>query len=95
MSNTAISASEDVRSRMRATVATIERALSSLSHPELAKLDVGGSQIQVLTSAWTDLVRQLDLGTAPERRECPVCHNFGMLKATVCGFCWTKFAPVT
>lgn len=92
MNSTAFSASDDVRSRLRVTLATIEREISALSPQEPTQRASGGPT-HALTLAWADLVHQLDLGPEPERRECPVCHHFGMAKATVCGFCWTKLTP--
>ena len=81
------------RSRLRATVAAIEREISRL--PRQGTIDNGKSPPHALLSSWADLVRQLDLGPEPELRECPVCHYVGMRAATVCGHCWTKLEPPT
>jgi hypothetical protein len=93
MNSTGLSTSDDLRSRLRVTVATVERELASLSHQEPKEKDYRVGPTHALTMAWQELVRQLDLGPEPERRECPICHHFGMLKATVCGFCWTPLTP--
>jgi hypothetical protein len=93
MDSTGISTSDDLRSRLRVTVAAIERELVSLSRQEPKEKDASDRPTHALTLAWSQLVHQLDLGPEPERRECPVCHNFGMIKATVCGFCWTQLSP--
>jgi hypothetical protein len=79
------------RSRLRATVATVEHELSLLSSPvtpsDGKKLGDG------LAASWADLVEQLAMGPEPEVRECPVCGHIGMRAATLCGYCWTKLTP--
>jgi hypothetical protein len=80
------------RSRLRATVATIEHDLSLLPSPVAAadrKKPTKG-----LAASWATLVEQLALGPEPELRQCPVCNHFGMRAATLCGYCWTKLTPV-
>jgi hypothetical protein len=76
------SAPDQKRSRLRATVALIERELA------LAPL------ADALRAAVGDLVQQLALGPEPEYRQCPVCHQVGMSTATTCGRCWNKLTPL-
>jgi hypothetical protein len=52
-------------------------------------LETQGSRV-ALDTTWTALVKMLDLGTAPEMRECPECGRHGMAEATRCGYCWSK-----
>jgi hypothetical protein len=88
MNSTRFSAPDAARSRLRATVATVEREISRLSRD-----DDSGSTPAGLVASWADLVDLLDLGPEPEVRECPVCKNIGMRTATLCGYCWTKLEP--
>jgi hypothetical protein len=73
---------DPARTRLRETVADIEKQLRSLGDKDVA-----------LTKAWDDLVGQLALGPEPEVRACPKCKSLGFRKATVCGSCWTKLTP--
>jgi len=77
------------RSRLRATVARIERQISSL--PRWV-IDDESSRDSLL-AAFGDLVEQLALGPEPEVRQCPSCGHTGMRAATRCGYCWTPLAP--
>jgi hypothetical protein len=79
------------RSRLRATVAMIEREISRL--PRRVTDDEIRSPANGLLASFTDLVEQLALGPEPEVRECPVCKHIGMRAATLCGYCWTKLTP--
>lgn len=74
---------DPVRSRMRATVAAIEKQVRGLGDKDAA-----------LTKAWDDLVGQLALGPEPAVRVCPKCKSLGARAAKVCGSCWTKLAPL-
>ena len=47
-----------------------------------------------LRSAWSDLVRVLDLGPAPETRICPTCKGVGMRGASRCSNCWASLATL-
>ena len=47
-----------------------------------------------LRTAWAALVRALDLGPAPQTRECPACHGIGMRAASRCGYCWAALEPL-
>jgi len=76
---------DPARSRLRATVATMER--------ELAPLRTGAHA--ALIASFDDLVQQLALGAEPEVRDCPKCGGVCMRGATVCAGCWTKLTPVT
>jgi hypothetical protein len=71
------------RSRLRATVATIDGAISRLPMAERPRL----------VEAWADLVDQLALGPEPEVRQCPECHHTCMREATRCGHCFALLAP--
>jgi hypothetical protein len=75
------------RSKLRATVARIEREISRLP---TQVTDDTGSPPNGLLASFADLVEQLALGPEPETRECPVCKHIGMRAATLCGYCWTK-----
>lgn len=79
-------------------------AMSSYSDEAMAKLrvvvDVIGREVvqspstPALHAAWTEFVGLLALGSAPETRECPVCHGIGMRAASRCGRCWTALEPL-
>jgi len=84
---------DPVRSRLRATVATMERELSSLRAAPKATDGTGAHD--ALVASFDDLVQQLALGPEPELRECPHCAGVGMRRATVCSTCWTKLTPET
>jgi hypothetical protein len=71
--------------RLRATLATLDREISRLPP---------ASPPNELLSSWRALVAQLDLGSAPELRQCPICNRPCMHNATVCGYCWTRLAPL-
>ncbi len=93
MNSPRFSVPDAARSRLRATVATIEREIARL--PGQVTDDDGGSQPNGLAAACADLVEQLALGPEPEVRACPVCKHIGMRAATLCGHCWTKLTPPT
>ena len=87
---------DPARSRLRATVASIDAQIASLKAAPAADGEgAAKTDTSVLSSAWADLVGQLALGPEPELRECPFCHKFGMRAAKVCGSCWTKLTPPT
>lgn len=79
------------RSRLRATVAAIERELARF--PAEVTNDNRATPADRLRASVADLVGQLALGPEPEYRQCPVCERVGMRGATVCGHCWAKLAP--
>ena len=79
------------RSRMRTTVAAIQREIARLTK-DGANGDEKGA-LTGLTGPWAELVGQLALGPEPEVRECPSCKAIGIREATLCGFCWTKLEP--
>jgi hypothetical protein len=79
------------RSRLRATIAAIERELARF--PAEVTNDNRATPADSLRASVADLVGQLALGPEPEYRQCPVCKRIGMRVATVCGHCWTKLAP--
>jgi hypothetical protein len=80
------------RSRLRATIAAIERALARLP-PEVTN-DNGATPADSLRASVADLVGQLALGPEPEYRRCSACRHFVMSGATVCGYCWTTMATL-
>ena len=82
---------DPVRSRLRATVATMERELTSLRSAPKASDGTGAHD--ALLASFDDLVSQLALGPAPELRSCPTCRGVCMRRATVCSACWTKLTP--
>jgi len=90
MNNQQFPGPEPARSRLRATLATIERELSDL--PKQVTSD-GDSSASPLMASFADLVEQLALGPEPELRACPVCGRLGMRMAKRCGYCWTKLTP--
>ena len=77
------------RSRLRATIAAIERALTRLP-PEVTN-DNSATAADNLRASVADLVEQLALGPEREYRRCSACRRFGMSEATVCGYCWMRF----
>ena len=72
---------DGARSRLRATIAAMEREAALLAGSESLKASLA------------DLVDQLALGPEPDVRDCPVCGEIGMRAATVCSYCWTKLTP--
>lgn len=74
---------------LRAAVAAVERAITSL--PVGANEDIEGTQLR---KAWQDLVVRMDIGPAPETRECPFCKHTVMKLATRCGYCWHSLEAV-
>ena len=78
------------RSRLRAAVEAVDGAVSRLTPAVLGEDTSSGG----LLTSWRALVDLLALGPEPKTRECPVCGGFGMHDATVCGYCWTKLAPL-
>ncbi len=93
MNSPRLSVPDAARSRLRATVATIEREISRL--PRQVTGDDSRSPPKGLLASFTDLVEQLELGPEPEVRHCPVCKHIGIRTATLCGYCWTKLTPPT
>lgn len=90
MNSPRFSVPDAARSRLRATVATIEREIARLPKQVEGERPPNG-----LAAACADLKEQLALGPEPEVRECPVCKHIGMRAATLCGHCWTKLVPPT
>lgn len=95
MNSPQFSVPDSARSRLRATVATVDHEIRR----EISRLpiqitdDDGKKPTNGLAASWADLVEQLALGPEPEVRECPVCKHIGMRAATLCGHCWTKLTP--
>ncbi|MGZ6081820.1 MAG: hypothetical protein ACXWUE_00070 [Polyangiales bacterium] len=59
-----------------------------------ATTDDGRARVAELEASFAALVKSIGLGPVPEVRQCPKCSKTGMRHATVCGYCWTKLAPV-
>jgi hypothetical protein len=82
---------EGARVKLREVVSTIDAELSSLSRGrtvEEYRLATGD-----LRASWTELVRLLELGAAPDVQSCPNCERIIMREATRCGYCWTELSP--
>ena len=91
MSDSPDSVPDSKRSRLRATIAAIERELARF--PAEVTNDNRATPADGLRASVADLVGQLALGPEPEYRQCPMCKHVGMRVATVCGHCWTKLTP--
>jgi hypothetical protein len=91
MNSSRFSVPDAAQSRLRATIAMIERELARLPRPVAG--EATGASPTCLLASFADLVEQLALGPEPEVRPCPVCKRIGMRAATVCGYCWTKLVP--
>ena len=79
------------RTRLRAVVATIDQEVLNLSRQAMGD-DQSAKERGRLSSSWAELVKLLELGPAPQVRECPVCKRTGMREATRCGYCWAKLS---
>lgn len=76
---------------LRRTMAEIERHIALLTN---GVADEQRTHVAALDASWRELVTLLALGPAPQLRQCPICGNSGMRAATVCGYCWTRLAPL-
>ena len=83
MNDSSDSVPDSKRSRLRATIAAIEREVARLP-PEVTS-DNRATAADGLRASVADLVGQLALGPEPAYRQCPVCKQVGMRAATVCG----------
>ncbi len=92
MTTTAPVGPDPARSRLRTTVARIAHAVAAL--PPSASPTAATDPPDELRAAWSELVRQLDLGPEPVLRACPRCHQLGMHAASRCGYCWAPLAPL-
>lgn len=72
--------------RLRTLVETIEG--------EITRLAPSGDANFALHASWSELVKVLALGPAPEMRECPACHGSGFRAASRCSNCWAKLEPL-
>lgn len=77
------------RDNLRTAVAAVERDLSQL--PATAD---DHRPAESLRASWSELVKLLDLGPAPQTRQCPVCSGTGMRAASRCSYCWAKLEPL-
>ena len=91
MNSRRFSGPDSRRTRLRDTVAKMQRELSRL--PRWVDDHDGTTSPDGLLASFADLVDQLALGPEPEVRECPVCGHTGMRAATRCGYCWTRLTP--
>jgi hypothetical protein len=78
------------RAKLRTIIASMDVEMAKLS----ASGTTGHGAGTGLLGAWADLVETLDLGPAPQLRDCPVCGHSGMAAATACGYCWSKLVPL-
>ena len=69
-------------------------ARDSLRALVAARLPVENDAATGLRASWTELVRALALGPAPETRACPACKGIGMAAASRCGHCWADLSPL-
>jgi len=76
------------RDQLRALVATVDGDIMQLPRGD------GTTANAALHASWSELVKALALGPAPELRECPVCHGSGFRTASRCSSCWTKLEPL-
>ncbi len=76
---------DPAQSRLRATLATLDRRIRLVSEAGLGE-DLG----RRLRVSFVALSEQLALGPEPEVRSCPQCGCVGMRAATICGNCWTR-----
>jgi len=79
---------DGARDKLRTAVAAVERDLTQL--PPAGDADPS----HALRASWSELVKLLALGPAPETRACPVCSGTGMRAASRCAFCWSKLEPL-
>lgn len=79
------------RSYLRSVVTAVDYEISHLK--QVGTDDPLGIACR-LRENWKELVSILALGSEPEYRECPCCHNIGMRFATHCGFCWIELPPL-
>lgn len=84
--------SESGRSRLRATVATLEREAELL--PVAPPGEDGHRSPDRLRESIADLSVQLDLGPEPELRDCPACGRSARREASRCGHCWATLPPL-
>jgi hypothetical protein len=84
--------SEVEGARLRTIVEEVDREISQLKLR--SSTQDGARSPRGLVVSWAELLKMLALGTAPQLRECPVCHHLGMRAATLCGYCWTKLLPL-
>lgn len=82
MSGIRVTGPEVARSRLRATVAAVEREIERLP-----------AQDPALSAAFADLEEQLALGPEPEVRTCPTCGEVAMRAALRCSNCWVALPP--
>ncbi|HVV84459.1 MAG TPA: hypothetical protein VHE35_15430 [Kofleriaceae bacterium] len=85
---------DPARSRLRAAVARVDRAITALPSTGHAPASADGAPADGLPGAWADLVDLLALGPEPALRTCPHCRHVGMRAASRCGFCWQALEPL-
>jgi hypothetical protein len=85
-------APDSAGSRLRATVAAIDREIDRLRRSQEG---AGPNPLNALVASWADLVHQLALGPEPAMRICPYCKRYCMSDATRCGYCWTTLSNST
>jgi hypothetical protein len=88
MNNLMLSFSGPDLARLRALVTAVGEEIA-LAPGAARTADSHGPQT-ALDMAWSSLIKMLDLGPAPEMRECPECGRQGLVGATRCGYCWAS-----
>jgi hypothetical protein len=89
MNNLMLSFSGAELSRLRTLVTAVGKEIGLV--PNAATTAEGPSPRTPLDMTWSHLVEMLDLGAAPEFRQCPECHRQCAVGATRCGHCWVAF----
>jgi hypothetical protein len=85
MNNVMLSFAGADLSRLRTLVAAVEKEIALVPGATTATSQTSKSALDM---SWSRLVEMLDLGTEPERRECPNCKHLCTLGASRCGRCW-------
>ena len=79
-------------SELRSLIAGVRDQINKTS--SLATTDELRSNASALGGSFAALEKFMNLGPFPDLRDCPRCGQMGMAKASVCGHCWVKLAPV-
>jgi hypothetical protein len=81
-------------SQLRTLVTAVEKEIALVPGSAATRTE-SQTPKTALDSTWSSLVEMLDLGTAPETRECPECKHPCMLGATRCGHCWSSLPALS
>lgn len=80
------------QTELRTLLTKVETQAAAVA--SVASTDEERTRAAELGASVAALVKLIGLGPAPELRDCPSCGRSGMRNATLCGYCWTKLAPV-